>query len=89
MQLQRYGPNSPTAEDGDLSTFNPRTLKEDEMRETLVPKARRKSFGFMMAFLALAIVAFVSTLDATTLSVALPVRKLISGKLLLECLNTY
>ncbi len=60
------------AGDSDLTNFQQRTLTDDKLLHTTVPRPRRKSFAFVMAFLALAIVAFVSTLDATTLSVALP-----------------
>ncbi|KAI9695785.1 MAG: hypothetical protein M1836_006051 [Candelina mexicana] len=37
------------------------------------PKRKRKSWRFLIAFLALAVVAFTSALDATSLSIALPI----------------
>ena len=74
MELQRAVATSRMAGRSDLPPFNDRNISDVELLNASVPKPRRKSFGFMMAFLALAIVAFVSTLDATTLSVALPVR---------------
>ena len=55
------------SDDGDLLPI------EQDIIEDPAQKSGKKSVGFMLAFLALAVVAFVSSLDATTLSVALPV----------------
>ena len=54
---------------------------EQEISEDATDKPRKKSYRFLLAFTALATVAFVSSLDATTLSVALPVSRSFSGSI--------
>lgn len=61
-------------DDGNLLSSDDNGFSEDPSAE-VAEKPRKKTIGFMLAFLALATVAFVSSLDATTLSVALPVSR--------------
>lgn len=59
-------------------------LREAGQRGSIIvvdQRGKKKSWRFLLAFLALAVVAYASALDATSLSIALPVSQNTDGSL--------